>query len=134
MSDLTDFAESTIRDWLSQGTSPTAIDPIYVALHNSDPGDSPDGSTEVGAADYSRQSVSAGSGWNTPANGQFDNANEIAFGVATNNWGTVSHVSLWDGSAATDNALAAFALNTSKAIDVDDEARFQSGDLSLTIA
>lgn len=133
MTDLTNFGESTVRDWMSQGTSPTAIGTVYVALHTSDPGETPDGSTEVGAADYSRVGVSAGSGWDTPSAGQFDNANDINFGVATNNWGTITHVSLWDSSTGG-NAMAAFAVNTQKTIDVDDEARFLAGDLTFTIA
>lgn len=133
MTDLTDFSEAQIRDWMSQGASPTAIGTVYVALHTSDPGDAPDGSTEVGAADYSRVGVSAGSGWDTPSAGQFDNASEVTFGVATNNWGTITHVSLWDASTGG-NCLAAYGLNTNKTIDVDDEARFLAGDLSFTIS
>jgi hypothetical protein len=134
MSDLTNYTEGQFRDWMSQGTSVAAApDPIYVALHTSDPGESPDGSTEVSATDYDRYSSSAGTDWDTPNENDFQNSNEFSFGVATNNWGTISHVSLWDGTSGTDNCLAAYGLNTSKEIDVDDEAKFQSGDLSFSL-
>lgn len=134
MSDLTDYAEGQIRDWMSQGVDvDTAPAELHVALHTADPGEVPDGSTEVGAGDYSRQSVSAGSGWNTPNENDFENANEVSFGEATSDWGTISHVSLWDASDATGNCLAAFPLDSTVTIDTNDEARFQAGDLSFSI-
>jgi len=121
---------------MSQGTDmPTAPGNLYVGLHTSNPGNSPDGSTEVGASDYSRVSTTTGTDWNTTGTGGpsgFENANELSFGEATNNWGTISHVSLWDSSSGG-NALAAFALNSSKTIDSGDEAKFNAGDLSFDI-
>lgn len=134
MTDLTNYSETTVRDWMSQGTNATAPANLYVALHTSDPGETPDGSTEVSAGDYSRVSTTTGTDWDTPTNDVFENNGEITFGVATSDWGTVSHVSLWDGSGTGDNCLAAFALDTSKSINTDDEARFADGDLSFTIA
>jgi len=136
MSDLTNYTEGEFRDWMSQGVAPdTAPDPIYVGLHTADPGETPDGSTEVGSGDYARVSVTAGSGWDTPNPNDFQNASEISFGEATNNWGTISHVSLWDDTkgAAGENCLANYALNTSKAIDSGDEAVFRTGDLSFSL-
>jgi len=133
MSDLTDYTETQFRDWMSQGTDPdTAPSSLYVGLHTSDPGDSPDGSTEVSATDYSRVQVTAGSGWGTPQNNTFENANEVSFGTATSSWGTVTHVSLWDGSSGG-NCLAAFALNSQKSINTDDEATFPAGNLSFAL-
>lgn len=134
MTDFTDFVETEIRDWLSQGTDPIAAPTnLHVALHTSDPGDAPDGTTEVSAGDYSRVSTSTPGDWNTPASNQFDNANEISFGTATSDWGTISHVSLWDGAATSDNALAAYGLDSNKTINTDDEAKFAAGDLSFSI-
>lgn len=132
MSDASDFVETEIRDWLSQGTDPvTAFSNLYVSLHTADPGDT--GTDEVGAGDYSRVSTTTGADWDTPASDQFDNANEITFGVATSNWGTVSHVGIWDASSGG-NFLLGTALDASKSIDTDDEARFQAGNLSFTVA
>lgn len=134
MADFTNFTETEIRDWISQGTDTiTAPTNLHVALHTSDPGENPDGSTEVSASDYSRAPTTTGTDWNTPTSDSFENASEISFGVATNNWGTVSHVSLWDGSATTDNCLATYALSSSKAINTDDEALFPAGDLSFSV-
>jgi hypothetical protein len=136
MSDLTDYSETEFRDWMSQGVSTdTPPDPIYIGLHTSDPGESPDGSTEVSAADYSRVGVAADTGWATPTTSSFENASEVTFGEATNDWGTVSHVALWDDTqgAAGETAIAAYALDTSKAINTGDEAVFRAGDLSFSL-
>lgn len=140
MSDLTDYAETVFRDWLSQGTSaPTPPDPLYVSLHTADPGESPDGSTEVSATNYSRQSVGS-SGWNklAPAdlgiNGHgFENANSVQFDTANSDWGTITHVALWDGTADTDNVYAAFALASSRSINAGDQAQFAAGNLAFAL-
>jgi len=136
MSDLTNYSETEIRDWISQGVAPdTPPDPLYVGLHTADPGESPDGSTEVSAADYSRVSVAAGSGWDTPNENDFQNAADVDFGEATNDWGTVTHVALWDDTqgATGETALAAYAVDTQKAINSGDKAVFSAGDLSFAL-
>lgn len=139
MSDFTTYTEEAIRDWMSQGSAmPSAPSSLHVALHTADPGGSPDGSTEVSASDYSRQSVSAGSGWSTTGSGEpsgFENASEVNFGESTSNWGTITHVSLWDGSTATDNCLAAYALDAGSEGEVTSgvEVLFPAGDLSFNI-
>lgn len=134
MSDFTDYAEEQIRDWMSQGTdAATAPTNLHVALHTADPTDSPDGSNEVSATDYSRASTAAGSGWTTSSNPTgFSNANEVSFGEATSSWGTISHVSLWDSSTGG-NCLAAFSVSSSKAIESGDEATFPAGDITFNI-
>lgn len=138
MSDFTDYLETAIRDWLGTGSAfPTAPGTVYVSLHTADPGESPDGSTEVSAGDYSRQGVSTSGGWNTTLNPTtIENANAISFTATSNNWGTISHVALWDGTADTDNTFASYALNNSVSIDgsgSDDTLEFAAGDLSFEI-
>lgn len=134
MSDFTDYVETNLRDWMTQGTDmPVAPGTLYVALHTSDPGESPDGSTEP-ADGYSRVSTTAGTDWDTTLNPTgWDNANTITFPQATGDWGTITHVSIWDGSAGTDNCLATYALSTNKTINTDDTAEFAAGDLSFDI-
>ena len=134
MTDFTDYAETNIRDWMSQGSDmPAAPANIYVALHTSDPGESPDGTTEVNAADYDRVSTTAGTDWDTTLNPTgFDNTNIISFGQATNDWGTISHVSLWDSSGGG-NCMAAFSLDSSVTINTDDTLEFNAGELSFDI-
>lgn len=137
MSDFTDHLETMIRDWMSQGTAfNSAPGTLYIGLHTSDPTDSPDGTTEVGADDYSRASVTTGSGFDTSLNPtEFTNANDVSFGEATNNWGTIEHVSLHTSTiGGGGNWLATIALSSSKTIDSGDEAVFPAGSLTFEVA
>jgi len=132
MSDFTTYSEEQIVDWLVGGVdvAPAPAN-IYVALHTSDPGESPDGSTEVdsGTFTYNRVSTSAGSDW-TINSDEFENSVEIEFPEASSTWGTVSHFSLWDGSADSDNALAKSALDSSRTVESGDAPVFRVGNLS----
>ena len=134
MSDATNYTEEQIINWMSQGVAPdTPPDPLYVSLHTADPGETLDGSTEVGASEYNRQSVGS-SGWETYTSGDasgFRNLNDIQFPEATSSWGTISHVAIWDGSANTDNALASYGLSVSKSIDDGDQAVFTAQGLTF---
>lgn len=141
MSDFTIYTEELVRDWMSQGTdTPTPPTDLYVALHTSDPGGSPDGSTEVGASDYDRVAVSTSGGWATTGTGEpsgFENANEVSFGEAQNDWATggttVSHVSLWTTADTTGNCLAAYALDSAGEVPSGVEVKFPAGDLNFNV-
>lgn len=133
MSDFTTYSEEQIVDWLVGGVdvAPAPAN-IYVALHTSDPGESPDGTTEVdsGTYTYSRVSTIAGTDWNQPSVDKFENSVEIEFPEASNTWGTISHFSLWDGSADSDNALAKSALDSARTVESGDAPVFRVGNLS----
>jgi hypothetical protein len=133
MSDFTDYTETEIVEWLVGGTDmPTAHADVYVGLHTSDPGESPDGSTEVdaGTTSYSRVQTTAGTDWNLNAD-SFDNAVEIEFPEANGSWGNVSHFSLWDDTEGNSgNALAKSALDTSRDITDGDAPVFRVGSLT----
>lgn len=141
MSDFTSTMESIIADYITQGSDPAAApDPVYVGLHTGDPG--ADGTAnEVSATDYSRESTTAGTDWNivsSPEPTTFENANEILFDVADNDWGTIEYVTLWD-SASGGDAFARYQLTDDddnpdpKAIDADDQARFPANELSFDV-
>lgn len=75
---------------------------VYVGLHSADEGNEPDGSNEVGAADYSRAFVAeadlsvSGTG---PAT--IENTVEVEWTSQTNNnWGTITHFSFWTDTQA----------------------------------
>lgn len=136
MSDFTAYVENQIVDWMSQGVDPaTAPASLYVALHTSDPGNSPDGSTEVGASDYSRVQTAAGSDWDVAGNAPrtFQNASVIEFSTASSNWGTISHATLWDAADSTGNAISVHPVSSPKEIADGDRAEFPAGDLSFDV-
>lgn len=134
MSDFTSYIETEIAEWFSQGTDmPTAPDPLFVALHTGDPGNDAS-ANEVSAADYDRVSTAASTDWSVSGNGPatITNDNAIEFGVASNNWGTVSYATLWD-SQTGGNPIGIYEVTNPKEIAVDDEARFPSGDMTFDI-
>jgi len=129
---LTDYTETQTIEWLVGGLDmPSAHADLYVALHTSDPGETPDGSTEVDSNTftYERQQTTTGSDW-TISNNTFENSVEISYPQADSNWGTITHFSLWDGSSDSDNALAKSALDTSKEVKIGDKPIFRIGNLS----
>ena len=110
--------------------------PIYVALYTSATTDA-GGGTEVTGGAYARvQFDPLDANWNAPSggNGLVDNALDITFPVPTANWGTVSHVALYDALTGG-NSLIHGALTTSKTVNNGDPApKFSAGDLDITFA
>ena len=102
---------------------------IYVALSTADPIDDGSELAEPSNNGYARVQTSA-SDWNVAKSGSLDNAGDINFGQATENWGTITHFALFD-SATGGNMLAHGALNQPKAVGSSDAARFEAGDLDI---
>jgi len=98
----------------------------FVSLHTADPGNT--GASEVSGGAYARQSVTfvqTGANPTVAANNAV-----VEFPVATANWGTLTHFGVW--SAATGGTyLGGDELETAKAINVDDVARFLAGYLQV---
>ena len=137
MTDFSGYSEDAILNHIFKNTSIfTSPSNVYISLHTADEGDNPDETNEVSAADYSRVST-APTDWTVDANdgpSTVENANVISFGDPTNNWGTITHVAVWDASTGGNPLTATFALNSSKTVDADtDEFTFEAGDLSFEL-
>ena len=116
--EVLDFAFTT-----GTATRPTAW---YLALYTAAPSDT-GGGTEVSGGGYARQSVTFTVSGNTASN----NA-AIEFPTATGNYGTVTHIGVFDASSGG-NLLAYASLTTSKTIETGDVFRVPSGDLDITL-
>jgi hypothetical protein len=130
MGGFSDYWENKILDHIfgkGSYTPPT----IYVGLSTADPTDSGTGSTEPSGNGYARVQTSA-SDWNAAANGSLNNAGNITFAQASGNWGTITHFALFDAATAG-NMLAHGALSQSKSIGESDTARFEAGDLQISL-
>lgn len=134
MSDLADYLEQAVQTWAFDNDD---MDPAptnqYVALHDADP--TSDGSAnEFDAASYDRYEADP-TEWDVSGSGPtvVTNTADLEFGVAAENWGTVSHVSVWDGPEGTDNCLWNGAFDEPKAIDENDEFVIRSGDISFEL-
>lgn len=137
MTDLTTYTQDNIMEWSFLGSNmPSAHSNVYVALHDSDPTNDGD-QNELTGGGYSREQVDANTTeWTLSTSGDastIENENEITFGVATEDWGSVTHFSVWDGPDSGDNALWASSLDTSRTIQEDDELRFLPGALEALI-
>lgn len=98
-------ASQTVLSWLLaflfQGqTIPLTSTTLYLSAHTGDPGGT--GANEVTAAGYQRVAISRQvQDWNgptslTPRGMQVQNAALIQFPAPTADWGTVTHLGLWD--------------------------------------
>lgn len=138
MSDFTAYTETQVLDWISQGATLNPPAALYVALHTAAPGDTPDGTTEVGATEYNRVETAPTTDWDVTGNSPrtLTNAVEILFPETNSNWGTITHVSIWDGADATGNCFGHYAVGDgTTGIDITDtdRARFGAGDLDFNV-
>ena len=130
MGSFSNYLENKILDHIfgkASYTSPT----IYLGLSTDDPLDDGSGLAEPIGNSYERVQTSAAD-WNVALVGTIDNANGITFPEATGNWGTVTHFALFDAATAG-NMLAYGALSQSKAINSGDTAKFDVGDLDVSL-
>jgi hypothetical protein len=130
MGGFSDYWENKILDHIfgkGSYTPPT----IYVGLSTADPTDDGSGLAEPSGNGYARVQTSA-CDWNAASNGSLDNAGDITFAQASGSWGTITHFALFDAATAG-NMLAHGTLCQSKAIGESDTARFEAGDLDISL-
>ena len=124
---FTNFLETEILDHVFAGASYTAPGTKYLALFTAIADGEAGSVTELSGNAYARQSVAFTTSGNTTSN----NA-AVEFPTATANYGTVTHVGVYD--AQTSGNLMAYAtLSSSKTIDTGDVFRVPSGDLDITL-
>lgn len=127
MSAASNYTETLALTWLLTNSSATRPTAWHVALFTSDPTDAGSG-TEVSGTNYARQSVTF-----TVSGDTASNASTITFPAAGSNWGTITHVGVYDASTSG-NLLFHGAVTTSKSIDTGDTFQISSGNLDITLA
>lgn len=143
MSALTDYAEAKILDFLFRGTIWLQRPPtLYFGLLTAEPSDTTPG-TEVAAGGYARVSKPANTtnfgGLNRTAStdpliqhgGIMANGVAIAFPKATANWGTVTHIAVYDAASAG-NMILWKALNSPAPVSINEVLTFAVGDLQFS--
>jgi len=125
---FSNFLETELLDHVFTNSAYTAPSTLYLSLHTANPDEDGSG-TEVSTSGtaYARQTVTFSVSGNTATT---DAA--VEFPTATANFGTVSHVAVWDASTSG-NMLAYAALTTSKTIETGDVLRVPAGDLDITL-
>lgn len=123
---MSDYLENKILDHI-RGTAYTSPTNLYLALFTSDPGENGAG-TEVSGGSYARKIVT----FNAAASGSMSNSADVLFDVATANWGTISHVAVYDALTAG-NLLFSGPLTTAKTINNTDQLKIIAGDLAISL-
>jgi hypothetical protein len=138
MSALSDYAENELLDHILGTGAFTAPAKVYVGLHTQSPNESASAATEVGgiAGDsttggYYRIEATFGAA----SNGSASNNANITFPTATSDFGTISHIGIYDSSTpGQGNLLLHGALDSSKTIETGDTFQISTGNLTVTLA
>lgn len=120
------FLEDGLLNHVLRGVAfPTLGASVHVALFTAAPTDA-GGGTEVSGGAYARVAVSRATGsWAVPADNagsqRTSNSAAVTFPTPTANWGTVTHVGIFDAATAG-NLLYWGALGTSRTVNNGDTA------------
>lgn len=123
---FSNYLETEILDHVFGGNSYTAPATLYLSLHTANPDEDGSGA-EVSGGGYARQTMAMTVTGNTASN---DSA--VEYPTATANYGTVTHVGVYDASTAG-NLLCYASLTSSKTIETGDVFRVPAGDLDITL-
>lgn len=106
---------------------------LYVGLFTSGTG-LEEGSvlSEVAGNGYARVAASAFGGYTVATGNTSSNAGHIEFPTATANWGTVTHIGLFDASTSG-NLLLPSALTTPRDIQAGDAMRINAGSHTISV-
>ena len=124
---FSNYLETEILDHVFAGAAYTAPGTKYLALFTAVADGEAGSVTEVSGGGYARQTVAFTTSGNTTSN----NA-AVEYPTATGNYGTVTHVGVYDASSSG-NLMAYAALSSNKTIETGDVFRVPSGDLDITL-
>lgn len=133
MASMSDFLEGQLRAHIFRTASFTKPTALGIALFTAAPSDA-GGGTEVTGGSYARVNVAPlDANWTAASatDGETDNAAAITFPTATADWGTVTHVGIYDATTAG-NLLFWGALTASKVVSSGDTFSFAIGALTVT--
>lgn len=154
MASMTDFLENKLLDWLlraqaigvtgASAGAGTGLATAYIGLFTAAPSDT-GGGTEVSGGSYARQSITSGltawagtqSAGSTSASsgtgGTTSNNNVVTFPTPSANWGSITHVGIFD-AVSSGNLLFWAALTAAKTVNNGDPApTFAAAALTLQI-
>lgn len=127
---MSNYLENAMLNATLNNTAFTTVATPYISLHTADPTDDGSGA-EVSGGSYARTSASFATAAGT--SGSIATDADVTFPTATDGWGTVTHIGIWDASSSG-NLLYHTALDSSKTIDSGDIFKITSGNLTVTLA
>lgn len=124
---MTNYLENKILNHIANKEVYTAPDKCYMALLTSSSTDEAIGE-EVVASDYSRKPIV----FETSTDGILTNATDVVFEIATESWGTLTSVAIYD--AETDgNPLFYTDLAVPQEVLQDNQIIFKTGKLTIAL-
>lgn len=128
MAGMSDYLENALLNKTLRNIDFTTVAQPYVALHISDPGDTGAAGEITGLGGYTRE---AGS-FDAPSAGVTQNSAAITFGPATEDWGEIGWISVWDALTAG-NCLYVCAANAPlQTVNNGNEFEIAIGELTTT--
>jgi len=124
---FTDTFETRVLTWVFTASSATRPTAWFVGLYTATPNDT-GGGTEVSGGGYVRKAATF-----TISGDTASNSGAIEYPTATGNYGTVSHVGIFDASSGG-NLIAYAALSVAKTISTGDVLRIPAGALDVTLS
>jgi len=118
--------ETNVLTWTFTNSAVTRPTAWYIALFTAAPGEA-GGGTEVSGGSYVRKAVTF-----TVSGDTATNSAAVEFDVATANWGTITHVGVFD-ALTSGNLMAYGTLTASKTVETGDVFRVPAGDLDITL-
>jgi hypothetical protein len=118
--------ETIVLKWTFTTDSVTRPTNWYVGLFTDNPGEA-SGGTEVSGGSYVREAVTFAVTGDTASN-----VAAIEWPVATANWGTITHIAVFDALTAGDQ-IAYAPLTSAKTIASGDVLRIPASELDITL-
>lgn len=140
---MSNYLENKLIDHIFRAATFAKPSTLYFALFTAAPSDA-GGGTEVSGGAYARQALNPSdtnwtatqggtSGASSGTGGHTDNAIAIAFPVATTDWGTITHLGIFD-AVSGGNLLFHAALASSKSILSGDIFQHSIADVDVTFS
>jgi hypothetical protein len=126
---FSNYLETEILDHVFGGNAYTAPSTLYLALLTAVSDGETGSVTEVSTSGtaYARETVAFTVSGNTASN-----TAAVEYSTATANFGTITHVGVYDASTGG-NLMAYAALTSSKTIETGDVFRIPAGDLDISL-
>lgn len=126
MTDYAQWMEEAVQGYVFDGSDlPTAPTELYVALHDGPPGvDASE--NELAHASYDRAQTDLAD-WtyrDGPSPTVYENAAEIAFPTAQEEWPGISHASIWTGPDGSDYAIFVDAMDETVTVPSGERFRY----------
>jgi hypothetical protein len=128
MSEMSNYLETKILDYVLRDTADWAPTTVYLALHTADPAEDGSGA-EVSGGSYARQACAFDATHATGGNTANTSAESFTGMPAC----TVSHIGIWDHASAG-NLLFYTAVDSSKAVGSGDTISVAAGAVTVTLA